>query len=89
MNTHPHKPADLHIVLTHEAWVLVRSASATWRDFQDEYADFLTSLGPMNSDEVMEMFAAEWPEVLARSTTAIREFAATARDGQTLSVEAA
>ncbi len=82
----PATASDIHIVLTHEAWVIVRSSSATWRDFQETYADFMTSLGPMDLEEILETFAAEWPEVLARYTTAIREFAATARDGQTLTI---
>lgn len=79
-------PTDLHIVLTHEAWVIVRSASATWQDFQIEYADFMTSLGPMALDELLETFEAEWPEVLERYAQDIRKFAVTAKDGQTLAI---
>jgi hypothetical protein len=82
----PQPPADLHIVLTHEAWVIVRSATATWRDFQEAFADFTTSLGPMGLDELLETFEAEWPEVLERYADDIRKFSATAREGQSLAI---
>lgn len=78
--------SDLHIVLTHEAWVIVRSASATWQDFQETFPDFTTSLGPMDLAELLETFESEWPDVLLRYGDDIRTFARGAKDGQTLMI---
>ena len=86
MDAKVERTPDLHIVLTHEAWVIVRSSSATWRDFQEAFADFTTSLGPMGLDELIETFEAEWPEVLERYAQDIRNFATTAKDGHSITI---
>jgi len=66
--------ADLHIVITEGGLILVRGATATFRDFQDTYPDFMTSLGPMDRDGVFEMFEIEWPDVLVMNQDKIRSF---------------
>lgn len=74
----------LHIIITHEELFLVRSASATWREFQEQYAGFMTSLGPMDVEGVLETFATEWPDLVEACAPAIRNFASVARDGEAL-----
>lgn len=66
--------AELHIVVTRDGLILTRGAAATFRDFQDVYPDFMTSLGPMDRDGVLDTFQLEWPEVLVMHHDTIRTF---------------
>lgn len=65
---------DLHIVIAESGLILVRSAEKTFRDFQDVYPDFMTSLGPMDRDGVLEIFEIEWPDLLAINRETIHAF---------------
>jgi hypothetical protein len=64
-----------HIVITRSRLLLVRRPGDDWRAFQNEHADFMTSLGPYDLDEALEMIGIEWPELLIRERE-IRAFAA-------------
>lgn len=65
---------DLHIVITESGLILTRGAEKTFRDFQDIYPDFMTSLGPMDRDGVFEIFEIEWPDLLVINHDTIRTF---------------
>lgn len=67
-------PSDLHIVITESGLILARGAEVTWREFQDIYPDFKTSLGPMDRDGVFDTFEQEWPDVLVMNHDLIRTF---------------
>jgi hypothetical protein len=66
--------ANLHIFINRDALVLVRTADAAVREFQDQYPDFMTSLGPFDRDGVLDTFENEWPDLLVTHHDAIRTF---------------
>ena len=66
--------ANLHIIVTQGGLILARGADATYRDFQTAYADFMTSLGPMDRNGVFDTFEMEWPDVLVMNHDTIRAF---------------
>lgn len=62
-------PADLfHLVYLRSGPVLLtRKPYADWREIQDEWDDYMTSLGPWTAEDVVEFFRddfgdeAHWP----------------------------
>ncbi len=66
--------ADLHIVVTRETIILVRRADATFRDFQNRYPGFMTSIGPLDRDGVLDTFENEWPDILVINKNRIGAF---------------
>lgn len=45
--------------------VVTRKAYKDWRQIQDEYADYMTSLGPMSLEEAIAYIRDEHPDTLA------------------------
>lgn len=68
------KVDHLHIIILESGLILGRGAEKTFRDFQDVYPDFMTSLGPMDRDGVLEIFEIEWPDLLTINRETIRAF---------------
>ncbi len=66
---------QFHIVITRSRFLLIRRLGVDWRAVQDEFADYMTSLGPYSLEDALEMMGVEWPEVLQRECE-IRAFAA-------------
>jgi len=54
---------QLHIIYTETDMLLSKRRYASWRDIQDEYQSFKTSLGPWEQDEIAEYLAAEYPDL--------------------------
>lgn len=56
------KDAELHIVfLRGGPVVLTKKAYDSWRGIQDEYDDYMTSLGPWLVDDVISFIEYEYP----------------------------
>ncbi|MBR2536383.1 MAG: hypothetical protein IKE66_09970 [Hyphomicrobium sp.] len=66
--------SDLHIIIAESGIILARGADMTFREFQDIYPDFMTSLGPMDRDGVFDTFEIEWPDILVINHDTIRTF---------------
>jgi hypothetical protein len=59
--TAPAENANLHLVFLRSGrLLLVRRATTDWRVLQDEFADFMASLGPMTSDDAIEWLGFEY-----------------------------
>jgi hypothetical protein len=57
----------VHVVyLRPEGLLLSKKEYADWRQIQDEYADFMTSLGPFDEDELLGFFRNQYGEDDAR-----------------------
>lgn len=69
---------QFHIVITRSRFLLIRRPGVDWRAVQDEFADYMASLGPYTLEEALEMIGVEWPEVLQRE----REIGAFAAGGE-------
>lgn len=67
---------NLHLIIRDAGFVLVKSDDGenAWRRFQDQYADFKTSLGPHNLHELLALMELEWPEEVGARHDRIRAF---------------
>ena len=55
--------ARAHLVfLRPDGLLLVKRPEADWRQLQDEYAEYMASLGPWTADEIAEHFALDYGE---------------------------
>jgi hypothetical protein len=63
-----------HIVVCDPGLLLVRAPNAHWRDLQDAFPDYKTSLGPFDLDSALEALFDEWPELEERESE-LRAFA--------------
>ena len=51
----------LHIIYLTTQMLLSKKRYSDWRQIQDEFADYTTSLGPCTATEVLEYLHAEYP----------------------------
>jgi hypothetical protein len=54
---------QLHIIYTEAGIFLTKHQYASWRNIQDEYSDFKTSLGPWDQDEVIAFLKDEYSKM--------------------------
>lgn len=66
----------LTIVYLKDRMLITKQASRDWRELQDEYRDFTTSLGPWDEAEVIAFLAAEYPADPVFNAERIRAFVA-------------
>lgn len=67
-------PKPFHIVVCKSGLHLVRAPDAHWRDLQDRFSDFMTSLGPCDIEAALDLILQEWPDLAGREA-AVRAFA--------------
>lgn len=68
----------LHLITRGNGRFLVVKSDAgaeAWRGFQDQYADFKTSLGPYDLHALLSIMEIEWPEIVGAQHDRIRAFA--------------
>ncbi len=53
----------LCIIYTEDNIRLSKKRYGSWREIQDEYADYKTSLGPWEDEEVIEFLVDEYPSL--------------------------
>jgi hypothetical protein len=63
-----------HIVLTHAAIRVVRWPGADWQDLQARHDDFVTSIGPLAADDLLDLIQAEWPDLYRLKAAEITGF---------------
>jgi hypothetical protein len=51
---------ELHIIYTEAEVILSKARFGSWREIQDRYGDFKTSLGPWEHNEVIEYLTEEY-----------------------------
>lgn len=54
---------NLHIIYTSQAVLLSGRSYASWREIQDEYVDYVASLGPWTEGEVIDFLADDYPNL--------------------------
>lgn len=66
----------LHIVVMRAGGIVVvrQGEGATFRELQERYSDYMTSLGPLDAGGVLDMFEAEWPDLLETNKYALVAF---------------
>lgn len=69
--------ANLHLVIREgAAFALVKHAGGeeAWRDLQERYGDFKTSLGPFDLFDLLSVLERDWPQLFLAHQSAIRAF---------------
>lgn len=54
---------QIHVIYTHTEVLLSRHPYASWREIQNQYPDYITSLGPWDDQAVIEYLIDEYPEL--------------------------
>ena len=67
---------NLHLVIRDAGFVVVKSDAGpeAWREFQDTYSGFTTSLGPYDLHGLLAIMEIEWPEQVGAWHDRIRAF---------------
>jgi hypothetical protein len=63
-----------HIVITETGIVVVYWPGAEWRELQDHFDGFVTSLGPCDGEDVIDLVHAEWPDLARLRGDALHAF---------------
>lgn len=74
----PELARNLHLVIRDGAkWALVKNGGGeeTWRELQDRYGDYKSSLGPYDLYDLLAVLEEQWPALFAAHEDAIRAFA--------------
>lgn len=69
---------NLHLVIRDDdKWAVVKTnaGEGAWRELQERYGDYKTSLGPFDVFELLAFMEAEWPQVFLEHAERIRTFA--------------
>ncbi|WP_426234552.1 hypothetical protein [Pseudomonas sp. TWP3-2] len=53
----------IHIIYTRTGMLLSKHPYQSWIEIQDQYPEYMTSLGPWEEDTVIEYLADEYPEL--------------------------
>lgn len=62
---------ELHIIYTDTDMLLSKARFGSWREIQDQYADYKTSLGPWESDTVIEYLTFDYPDLVPSAATQV------------------
>lgn len=68
--------ADVTIVHLRRGTLLTKRPYASWRELQDEYDDYMASLGPYSTADLIEYLEVEYPTSQLFGRLAIEEFMA-------------
>jgi len=58
---------ELHIIFTRGEVLISKKPYASWREIQDEYDDYMASLGPWGAATVASWLAEEYSDLLPSS----------------------
>ena len=62
---------ELHIIYTDTDMLLSKARFGSWREIQDQYADYKTSLGPWESDAVIDYLAFDYHDLVPSAATQV------------------
>ena len=67
---------NIHVIHTEAEMYLSKNSYPSWRDIQDEYHDYRTSLGPWGAEETEAYLNDEYPDLLPSASKQIESFIA-------------
>ena len=67
---------QIHIIYTETDMLLSKRAYTSWREIQDEYENYMASLGPWPDDEVVEYLANEYRDLSPSAQEQVSAFLA-------------
>ena len=65
---------DIHIIYTKDGMLLSKKHYDSWRQIQDEYEHFKTSLGPWNVDEVISYLSDDYSDLEPNAKEQVNRF---------------
>jgi hypothetical protein len=65
---------NLHIIYTESEMLLSKKQYESWREIQDEYPDYKTSLGPWSIEEIEEFLADEYSKIYLPASEQVHTF---------------
>lgn len=67
---------NLHLIIRERSFVVVKNNSdaEAWRTFQDNYADYKTTLGPYDLHALLSIMEIEWPALVGAQHDRLRAF---------------
>jgi glutathione S-transferase len=68
--------------------LLSKHTYQSWREIQNQYPDYMTSLGPWEEDTVIEYLADEYPELSPRPQEQVNAFIADTQEARVLTFAA-
>lgn len=54
---------DIHIIYTKSRMLISKKSDLSWREIQDEYVDYIASLGPWSAKDVADYLVEEYPNL--------------------------
>lgn len=63
---------NLHVIYTESEMLLSKKPYASWREIQDEFATYTTSLGPWTAQEVLEYLRQEHPQLVPSAVAQVQ-----------------
>ncbi len=69
---------DLNIIYTQSRALLSKKPYSSWREIQDEFPDYQTSLGPWPAAQVVEFLEDEYPDLDPAGADQVQRFLAAA-----------
>ncbi|WP_122613437.1 hypothetical protein [Pseudomonas viridiflava] len=79
---------QIHIIYTRTAMLLSKHLYQSRREIQNQYSDYMTSLGPWEEDTVLEYLADEYPELSPHSQEQVNAFIADTQEARVLTFAA-
>jgi len=79
---------QIHIIYTRTVMLLSKHTYQSWREIQNQYPDYMTSLGPWEEDTVIEYLADEYPELSPRPQEQVNAFIADTQEARVLTFAA-
>jgi hypothetical protein len=66
--------SELHIIFTREKVLISRNPYASWREIQDEYDDYMASLGPWQVATVISWLEEEYSDLAPSAQEQVEAF---------------
>ncbi|MBA2928882.1 MULTISPECIES: hypothetical protein [Pseudomonas] len=79
---------QIHIIYTRTIMFLSKHPYQSWREIQNQYPDYMTSLGPWEEDTVIEYLADEYPELSPHPQEQVNAFIADTQEARVLTFAA-
>ncbi|KAB0570148.1 hypothetical protein C9383_24705 [Pseudomonas palleroniana] len=75
---------QIHIIYIRTVMLLSKHPYQSWIEIQNQYPDYMTSLGPWEEDAVIEYLADEYPELFPHPQEQVNAFIADTQEARVL-----
>ncbi|MGE8399749.1 MAG: hypothetical protein ACN6NZ_07400 [Burkholderiales bacterium] len=86
--TYVNRFVQIHIIYTRTVMLLSKHPYQSWGEIQNQYHDYMTSLGPWDEDSVIEYLVDEYPELSPHPKEQVMAFIADTHEARVLTFAA-